>query len=279
MSKTLSAAAQTEFDSEVKHAFQTAGALKDTVTIRNNVVGDTYKFRHMGKGLANQKPSQADVTPMDVAHSLITCTLENWNAPEYTDIFDAAEVNFDEQRELAQTIAAALGRRCDQLIIDAMAADPGATVDADVGGANTGLNVDKLRRASRELNDNGVPSSDRWIAVSALGLEQLLGETDATSADFNTVRALVNGEINSFVGFQFKIIESRTEGGLPSDGTDTDCFAWHKSAVGMAIGIDIRSEVNYIAQKTSWLCNGVFKAGAVVRDNEGVVKVQIDEAA
>lgn len=279
MSKTLSAAAQTEFDSEVKHAFQTAGALKETVTSRNNVVGDTYKFRHMGKGLANQKPSQADVTPMDVAHSLITCTLENWNAPEYTDIFDAAEVNFDEQQELAATIAAALGRRCDQLIIDALAADVGSTVDTAVGGAATGLNVDKLRRASRNLNDNGVPSTDRHIATSAEGLEQLLGETDATSADFNSVRALVNGEINSFVGFQFHVIETRVEGGLPRSGLIRDGFAWHKSAVGLAVGIEIRSEVNYIAQKTSWLCNGVMKAGAVVRDNEGVVKVQTTEAA
>lgn len=278
MSKNLSAAAQTLFDSEVKQAYQNSGMLKPCVTVRNNVVGDTYKFRAMGKGLANQKPSQSDVTPMDVTHSLPTATLTNWNAPEYTDIFDAAEVNFDEQAELATVIAAALGRREDQMIIDAMEAAPfGTVVDPDVGGVNTGLNADKLRKASRYMNDNGVPSTERYMAVTAEGLEQLLGETEATSSDYNTVRALVNGEINTFVGFQFKIIESRDEGGLPSDGTDTSCFAWHKSAVGLAVGIDIRTEVNYIAQKTSWLANGVLKAGSVVRDSDGVIEVQITE--
>ena len=98
MSKTLSAAAQQQFDDDVKHAFQTAGSLRSTVTIRNGVVGDIYKCRKMGKGAANQKASQADVTPMGGTHSLINCTLANWNAPEYTDILDSAEVNFDEQR-------------------------------------------------------------------------------------------------------------------------------------------------------------------------------------
>ena len=91
MSINLSPVAVTQFDDDVKHAFQTAGSLRDTVTVRNGVVGDIYKFRKMGKGLANQKATQAEVTPMDVSHSLITCTLGNWNAPEYTDIFDAAD--------------------------------------------------------------------------------------------------------------------------------------------------------------------------------------------
>ena len=55
MSKTLSSVAVTEFDSMVKQAYQGMGVLKPTVTLRNNVTADTYKFRKMGKGLANQK--------------------------------------------------------------------------------------------------------------------------------------------------------------------------------------------------------------------------------
>jgi hypothetical protein len=50
MSKNLSSVAVIEFDSMVKHAYQGTGLLKPAVTIRNNVVGDTYKFRRMGKG-------------------------------------------------------------------------------------------------------------------------------------------------------------------------------------------------------------------------------------
>lgn len=281
MSINLSAAARQEFDDEVKQAYQGAGKLRNAVTLRRNVVGDIYKFRKMGKGLANQKASQADVTPMNVSHSLINCTLENWNAPEYTDIFDQAEVNFDEQRELAMAIAKALGRREDQLVIDALeASTPGTTtVAVSVGGANTGLNVAKLRRAKKELDALGVGSGDRHIAHTALALEDLLGETEVQSSDYNTVKALVQGDVNTFMGFTFHLIEDRDEGGLTSPGANTrNQWGWHKEAVGLAIGIDIKTEVNYIAQKTSWLANGIFKAGSVVRDTDGVVKIQTYEA-
>jgi hypothetical protein len=281
MSKNLSAAASTEFDDMVKHAFQTMGSgIVESVTVRNSVVGDTYKFRAMGKGLANQKPSQADVTPMDISHSLITATLGNWNAPEYSDIFDAAEVNFDEKSELASTIAGALYRRQEQIIIDAMdAATPGDTVTAAIGGADTNLNIEKLVRTSKYLNDAGVPmDKDRHFMTSASGLEALLLETQIGSNDYNDVRALISGELNYFMGFHFHIIESRSEGGLTIDGNDVrNSYAYHKSAVGLAVGIDIITDVNWIAQKTSWLCNGMMKAGAAIRDTAGLILILNDE--
>jgi len=271
MSKNLSSAAMQQFDDDVKHAFQTAGSLRNTVTVRNGVVGDIYKFRKMGKGLANQKASQADVTPMDVTHSLINCTLGNWNAPEYTDIFDAAEVNFDEQTELAQTIAGALGRRLDQLIIDALGAE--ASPAGTIVHGSAGMTLAKVITASKHLNDKGVPSGGRHFAISADGLEDLLNISTITSADYNTIRLLMAGELNSWMGFEWHMIESRSEGGLPYAASTWEGFAWHESAIGMAIGIDIKSEVNYIAQKTSWLANGVMKAGSVSRDGDGIVSV------
>jgi len=280
MSKTLSSVAKTEFDNEVKQAFQTAGGLRPTVTVRTNVVGDTYKFRKMGKGLANQKPSQADVTPMDVSHSTQTATLANWNAPEYTDVFDAATVNFDEQKELAYVVTSALGRRLDQLVIAALAAEasPAGTVTVAIGGANTDLNTAKMRRAARYLNDKGVPSTDRHLLHSAVGLESALAQTEVGSNDYNSVKALVQGEVNTFMGFAFHSIETRSEGGLTLTGNTRDGWAYHKSAVGLAIGIDVKTEVNYIPTKTSWLVNGMMKAGAVSRDGDGVVKVQTYES-
>ena len=271
MSKTLSAAAQQQFDDDVKHAFQTAGSLRNTVTIRNGVVGDIYKFRKMGKGTANQKASQADVTPMDVTHSLISCTLENWNAPEYTDIFDSAEVNFDEQRELAQTIAGALGRRLDQLIIDALGAE--ASPAGTIAHGSAGMTVAKVVTAAKNLNDKGVPGEGRHFAINADGLEDLLNIATVTSADYNSVRLLMSGEMDTWMGFKWHMIETRGEGGLTVSGGTTEGFAWHESAIGLAIGIDIKSEVNYVPQKTSWLCNGVLKAGSVSRDGDGSVSV------
>ena len=274
MSVNLSPVAVTEFDSMVKHAFQNASLLRDTVTVRNNVVGDTYKFRAMGKGLANQKATSADVDPMDVAHSLISATLENWNAPEYTDIFDQAEVNFDEKQELATTIAGALGRRLDQLVIDAMdAASPTA-----VGDGTTGLVATDLIDAKVELVKQGVGSGDLYCAINAAGLAGLLADEKTTSADYQAVKALVNGEINTFAGFNVVVIEDRAgnEGGLTIATDVVSAYAYSKEAIGLAIGIDMKTSIDYVPQKTSFLCNGMLKAGAAVRDVAGLVEINYD---
>ena len=116
MSKNLTNAAVIDFDSEVKHEYQGMKTLRECVTQRTNVTGESYKFARMGKGLANQKATQADVTPMDSSYARQTATLQNWNAPEYSDIFDQAEVNFDEKTELAQAIAKAIGAELKEII-------------------------------------------------------------------------------------------------------------------------------------------------------------------
>lgn len=277
MSKFLSAVANTEFDSEVKQAYQGSGKLRGTVTLRSGVVGDTYKFRSMGKGLAQQRAApSSDVVPMDISHAQQTATLTNWYAPEYTDIFDAAEVNFDEQRELAQVIAAALGRREDQLIINAIDDTTGiaGTVSEDTGGTNSGLNVAKEVQAKRYLDSKGVPSGDRYLIHTAAQLEDLLGTTQATSADYNSVKALVQGEIDTFVGFKHILIEDRDEGDLADESSEQRAFAYHKMAVGHAIGLDIKQETNYIPEKVSWLANGIMKMGSVGRDANGIVEIE-----
>jgi hypothetical protein len=275
MSKTLSSVAVTEFDSLVKHAYQNAGLLKPAVTIRNNVVGDTYKFRNMGKGLANQKSTSDLVTPMDVSHDFAVATLSNWNAPEYTDMFDAQDVNFDEKQELASTIASSLGRRCDQLIIDAMDTLPGGQAYAStVAAGTTGLTMDKVIQAQVALRAQGVPNSDLFAVINADGLKGLLNDEKATNADYQNVKALVNGEIDSLAGFKFITIENRAEGGLTVAANVVDSYFFNRDAVGLAIGIDMKTDVDWIADRTSWLCNGMLKAGAVSRDASGIVKVK-----
>ena len=279
MSLTLSSVAQQEFDSMVHHLYQADGRLRNFVTQRTGVVGDIYKFRTMGKGLANQKASQADVTPMDVAHSLVNCVLENWNAPEYTDIFDQAEVNFDEKSQLAKTIAMAIRRREDQLIIDALdGSTPADTILTSIGGAGTGLNMAKIRAAGAVLDNAGVPEEGRVLVANTRSKWTLLGETEATSSDYNTVKALANGQIDTFAGFKFVWVPDNGEGGITSAATVYDNYAFHMDSVGLAVGIDFRTEINYIAEKTSWLCNGVYKAGSVAIDETGIVKVQCTQA-
>lgn len=281
MSKSLHVAAIASFDADVKHAFQDKAKLRDTVRVKTGVVGSTHRFPKMGAGMASKRVKQTDVVPMNLQHSNATAMLEDWNAAEYTDVFDEAKTNISERQELAASIAKAIGRREDQLIIDALEATATTlSVATSVGGADTDLNVDKLRRIGRLLGEGGVDEDEMVTFIgSYFGKEALLGQTEITSADYNSVRALTNGEVNHFLNMDFKWIASRAEGGLDKTGNDRSNFAYAKSAVGHAIGMDQRMEVNYIPTKTSWLANMMFSAGSVEIDAGGVVEVTTREAA
>lgn len=269
------------FDAEVKQAYQQGSKLLDTVRRRSGVNSSTYRFPKMGKGMAQRRIFQTDVTPMNVGHSGAVVNLSSWVAPEYTDIFAQAQVNFDEKRELVMAVSMALGRTIDQLVISE-ALDQAAlnTVGQNVGGNNSGLNLEKLLNTKELMDTNGVPEGDRHIALSPRALRNMLSLTQVTSSDFVTVKALVQGDIDTYLGFKFHMIESRAEGGLPFN-TNTNvrtCYAWHKDSVGYAEGIPQSTEINYVPEKTSWLVAGKLLAGAINIEDEGIVKIQVNEA-
>ncbi len=282
MSKFLTNNQIASFDARVKAAYELGGLLRNTVEIADNIVGATHRFNTIGKGVATRRIDKTDVVPMNIVHGNATATLEDWNAAEYTGIFNQQKVNYKEQDKLATIIANAIGRREDQLILDALdAAATTLTVSTDVGGTGTGMNTAKLRRAARLLNQKGVPRTkgERTIVISASGLEELLGDTPVTSSDYNVVKTLYDGEISHWLGFEFKVMEDRDEGGLPKASAVRTSFAYHKAAVGLAVGINMRTEVNYIPVKTSWLANGLFSAGAVAIDADGIVEISSTEAS
>ena len=279
MSVSLSNAFVTLFDAEVKQAYQGKAMLVPAVRQRRGVEGSTVKFPKVGRGVATVRVPQTDVTPLNVGFSTVTLTLADYNAAEYSDIFSQAKVNFDERQELVQVVAGAMGRRQDQMILDALSgSSTSLTVANSIGGSTTNMNIAKLREAKRLLDKGNVPPDGRHIIIHANGLANLLSETSVTSSDFNSVKALVQGEINTYLGFTFHVLGDRSEGGLPIDGSlDRTCYAFHKDAVGYGEGIAMRTEINYIAEKTSWLVNEVFSAGAIAIDDEGIVKITCRE--
>lgn len=270
----------TLFDAEVKQAYQGKAELVGAVRQRRGVEGSTVKFPKVGRGVATPRVGQTDVTPLNVGFSNVTLTLEDWIAAEYSDIFSQAKVNFDERNELVQVLGNAIGRRQDQLIISALQnSGTSLTVSNDIGGSDTNMNVAKLREAKALMDKNNVPMEGRHILLHSNGLKSLLAETAVTSSDFNTVKALVNGELNQFLGFTFHTIGDRSEGGLAIDGSnDRTCFAFHKDAIGYGEGIAPKTEINYIPEKTSWLVSAMLSAGATTIDAEGVVSIVCREA-
>jgi len=278
MAQQLSTAFVTLFDAEVKQAYQGTAVLRPAIRVRSGVEGSSYKFPKIGKGVAQVRIPQTDVTPLNVSYGQVTATLSDYIAAEYSDIFSQAKVNFDERSELVKVVASAVGRRQDQLILDALiASSTSNTVASSVGGANTNMNLDKLLAAKKALDAKNVPMDNRHIIIHANNLAGMLGETKVTSSDFNTVKALVNGELNTFLGFTFHTLGDRDEGGLPLSSGDRKVYAFHRDAIGMAEGIAPKTEINYIPEKTSWLVTSLFSAGAVAIDAEGIVEITCDE--
>lgn len=276
-------AARASYADDVKLAYQGAGYLRDTVTVKSGVQSQSYFFRRFGATVAYQHTTSDLITPADAQHNKVQATLTNWRVGDYTDLFDQAESTVDERAMLAQTDAKAIGRREDQLIIDALDAATGiaGTVDEDLGGTNSLLNADKLRRAKRHLLERQVSDTTHTMLVNAAGMEGALAETEVTSADYQTMKALVDGSINnkSAFGFTFKVIENRAEGGLPFGSASIRLgFAYDRAAVGLATAVEPKGMVDWIPERASWLSQTLYKAGAVVIDPLGVVEVQSFES-
>jgi hypothetical protein len=280
MAVQISNAFVTLFDAEVKQAYQGQRLLAGVTRERSGVEGSTVKFPKIGKGSATIRVPQTDVTPLNVSYSQVTATMEDYIAAEYSDIFNQQKVNFNDRQELVQVVSGAIARRMDQICLDALdASSTSLTVGNDIGGTDSNLNIEKLREAKKLLDAGNVPMEGRTILIHANSLSSLLGETEVTSADFNTVRALVTGDINTFMGFRFITFGDRDEGGLPIDGSsDRTLYAFHRDAVGLGIGMNQTSRVDYIPEKTSFLVASMFSAGAVAIDDEGIVKITCREA-
>ena len=184
----------------------------------------------------------------------------------------------------AEAMRMAAARKMDDIIIAAFdgtaktgenggtstAYNTGNDIAVGTGAAGaTGLNVAKLRAARKLLLENHVNLAVEtpYIGVTAQQMDDLLGETEVTSADFNTVRALVAGEIDTFMGFKF--VQSEAYG---VDGSSyRKCPVWVPSGVhmgmwnGLTSRIDERSDKNYTTQV--WMS---FTAAAT-RTQEGKV--------
>ena len=283
MAQSITNAFVTLFDAEVKQAYQAESVLRSAVRLRSGVNGNTYKFPKLGKGSATVRIPQTDVTPLNVTYSQVTATMSDYNAAEYSDIFHQAKVNFDERSELVQVVSKAIGRRLDQLIIDALsgASSPNTvanTVVTSGTAAASNLNVGKLIAAKKAMDAKNVPLDDRHILIHANSLAGLLGDERAISGDYASIKGLVAGELNSFLGFKFITIGDRDEGGLSIDGSsDRKVYAFHRSAIGMAENMAQKTEINYVPEKTSFLVNSMFSAGSIAIDDEGITEVTCRE--
>ena len=275
MSISLTAVQQTDFDELVKAEYRSTGfLLRDAVRTKSDVIGSSVEFRKVDQVISVPTAYLAAVSIQDPDYTKVSCPIQKYTTPTAVDTVQELTVNFDAKMENAMLVGQGMGRRSDQIIIDAITADPGDTlVD---GGAN--MNYAKFTQIYEYFEDHAVPKGERWLALSASNVRSLMSDDQFVSTFYTENRILDRGYFLEYLGINVVTIPQMTEGGLAKTGNIRTALAWHKMSTGMAIGHDFRTEINYMPDRTSYLVNGIFSAGAKVIDNRGVIAIECDES-
>jgi Phage capsid protein len=272
MSQEVSDAFIKQYESDVFVAYQRMGSkLKNTVRTKSNVTGSSTTFQKVGKGIAVQKARHAEISTMEIAHDPVEVVLQDWYAGDYIDKLDELKINIDERQVAADAGAYALGRKSDELITTALDTTPNV-----IAHGGTGLTQAKIDTVFAWFGNNDIPDDgQRFAAVSAAGWLDLLPITAFSSSDFiGNDQLPYKGGMSakrwlSFTWFEFS--------GLPGTPSDRTQFFWHKTAVGFASGQDVRSEINYVAQRVAHLATSYMSQGAGLIEPNGVYEVHIVE--
>ena len=287
MSSQITTAFVQQYSNNVQMLSQQKGSLLRNAVDAETIVGKNAFFEQVGQATAQKRVSRHSDTPqIDTPHQRRRVSLVDYEYADLIDKQDQVRTLIDPTSSYAQAAAFALGRAMDDEIISAISGNAfsgetgSTTVPLPAGQKITesgtdGLTIAKLRNAKELFDSASVdPSIPRYIVVGPKQISDLLGTTQVTSSDFNTVKALANGEINSFLGFNF-ITSNR----LSIASSKRLCLAFAMDGVKLALGQDImtrideRSDKGYATQV--YVC---MTMGATRMEEEKVVTIQAHEA-
>jgi len=238
--------------------------LRNTVRT-TNVTGSTARFQVIGKGTASTKSRNGNVTPMELAHTNVEVTMADFYASEYMDKLDELKININERQAVAQSAAAALGRKTDEILVTAMDAGANST---QIGATGSAVSKADLLSLFETLGNADVPEDgQRYLAMSPSGFADLFNINEFASSDYVGPQNLpfAGGmTMKEFLGF--KIFSTSAVAGGKN-------FSYHTSSVGLGVNADVQTEVNYIAEKVSHLATSMMSMGAVVIDSDGIYEV------
>lgn len=266
---------------------QRATKLRPTVRVDTNFTGEYKFYDQLGSTDMVQKTTRNQDTPsIDPDHKRRRIAKTDWIHNVLFDKEDQLSMIVDPKSSYSESASMAAGRKIDDRIILAFNATAytgktGTTEtsfdsDNQIAVQASGLTKNKLLNAKRLLDNDDVESEDRFCVCTPLQIEDLLKTTEATSIDYNTVRALVAGEINTWVGFKFISISTARLGVDAS--SDRLIYCYHKNAMQLAIQkepsvkIDQRPDKNY-----AWQVFMSMTIGAVRLEEERIIQIACDE--
>jgi hypothetical protein len=287
MSTQITTAFSQQFSTNVQLLSQQTGSILRGGVSEESVTGEKAFFDQVGAAAAVKRTSRHQDTPMvDTPHSRRMVTMDAYEWADLIDDADKVQMLIDPTSTYARAAAAAMGRAMDDAII---AAATGTSLTGKAGASSTtmlaanqiangsaDMSVAKLIEAKKILDLGSVdPSIPRHIALGPDQIEALLNTTSVTSSDFNTVKALVQGEINTFMGFQFHVTTR-----LAKSGNIRTCFAWAEDGLKLAVGKDVTSRIDERSDKSySTQVYYCAQFGATRMEEEKVVQIDCDESA
>jgi hypothetical protein len=272
MSQQITEAFVQQYNANVMHLSQQKGSRLEGAVRKESQKGKSQFFDRIGQVSAVLKTGRHSATPqIDTPHSRRMVTMNDYEWADLVDDQDKIRMLIDPTSEYAMAAAWAFGRSKDDVIIagalgTAYAGETGTTLvthpDSQKYAANNGTTFSNLNivtlRGVKQMMDAQEVEGKRYIAATSSQMNSLLGETAVTSADFNTVRALVQGEVNAFMGFEFIRIErlnlttSTTAtaatgvvgAGAGLTGTNRACFAWAEQGILLSVGEDFLTKMS-----------------------------------
>lgn len=268
-----------QFSSNIHDLLEQGGSKLMGVVDMEKVNGDKAFFERIGSiEVAEVVSRHADTALTDPAHSRRMLVISDYAAAVMLDKQDDIKMLIDPTNNYAKKLAAGMGRKMDDVIITAflgtaLAGTDGSTSVAFAAGqkiaaGGTGLTFEKLLEA-KKLFINNEYDGMLWIVLGGDGLEDLLSETEIQSIDTNTVRALVRGEIDTFMGMKF-IINNR----IPDNGSDKRAIVFGEDALKLGVAHNLEVNIDNRPDKNNnkqVLVRSSF--GAVRMEEERVVEI------
>lgn len=270
---TVDAAFVEAFKSNVIHLCQQKPSKLRSTVETMTVKAEVANVERIGSKEAVEKVTRHTVTPvMDIEHTRRRFPMQDFQFADLIDEEDEIRMLISPKSAYAQTGAWAMNRQYDRLILAALGGNAtdgeGAAVALPAGQKLTssgGLTLDAVIATKELLDANEVDPDNRFMVVNSSAMSDMLGTTEVSSSDFNSVKALVQGSFDTWLGFKWIQTEL-----LPAN----KLYAYHKSGMRLGIGrdvstrIDKRFDVSYATQ--IYLA---FTAGATRVEEEKVVEI------
>ena len=246
MSTQVTTAFVQQFSSNITMLAQQRGSLLRGAVSEESVTGEKAFFDQIGSTAAVRKTTRHGDTPLvETPHSRRMVTMDTYEWADLIDDADKVAMLASPESVYAQAASYAVGRAMDDAII---AAATGTSKTGKSGsGSTTMLSANTIAHGSADMSIAKLiatkkamdlldvdPSIPRYICVGPNQIEALLNTTSVTSSDFNTVKALVQGQVNQFMGFTF-IVSNR----LAVASNIRTCFAWAQDGIKLAMGKDV----------------------------------------